>query len=425
MLKRLKRRMVLINMLLAGIILVLVSGVAIGLIYRFELNKINDRLSKAIYFFEAESDYRRDFGDGFGKVQPFGGTDGNRGEIEMDKGDFINGTAVAVLLDENGEIIVKTEFSAKMSQQALEYSVQKALSSGKDTGYIREVRVNFMKKQLATGTCVAFTDRTDLNSAVKITVIMCVAMTAALLCIFLVISIILANLAVRPVKESWETRKQFIADASHELKTPITVILANSNILDSKNEDPEKQQWIDSTRDEAEKMQKLVEQMLYLAKSDADGYKVVKGDVNVSELAEQTCLCFEPVAFEHGVEISTAIMPDVRLNTDGTMLERVFGVLLDNAVKHAAPGTAVRFALGKADKKVEIFVNNTGDVIDPEDLPHVFDRFFKADKARTNDSASDGFGLGLSIAHDIVEKLGGTITAASSEEYGTTFRVSF
>ena len=64
-------------------------------------------------------------------------------------------------------------------------------------------------------------------------------------------------------------------------------------------------------------------------------------------------------------------------------------------------------------------------MIDPEDLPHVFDRFFKADKARTNDSASDGFGLGLSIAHDIVEKLGGTITAASSEEYGTTFRVSF
>lgn len=422
MLGKLKLRMVLINMVLVGVILLLVSGIAIGLVYRLEQRKINDRLSKAIYFFETNSDYRRDFGDSFTPALPF---DGIGGDIQLNRSDFINGTAVAVLLDGNGDILVKTEFSAKMSQEALDFSVKKALASGKDTGYISEVRVNYMRRQLEAGMCVAFTDRTDLNSSVRTTSLMCGIMTLALLLIFLAVSVILANLAVKPVKEAWETRKQFIADASHELKTPVTVILANSDILGAKTTGPEMKQWVESTRDEAEKMQKLLEQMLYLAKSDADGYKVVTGDVNVSELAEEKCLCFEPVAFERNVEISTAIMPDVHLNTDGTMLERVFSVLLDNAVKHAAPGSAIKVTLGKMDKKVDIFVNNVGDVIAPEDLPHIFDRFFKADKSRTQDSADSGFGLGLSIAHDIVEKLNGTITATSSPEYGTTFRVTF
>lgn len=424
--------MVLINMLFVGVILLLMSVIAIAFIYRLEMSRINDRLSKAIYFSETNSDYRRDFGDGFTPSLPFDGRNGGKDgggrpadAPEADTDNFIDGTAVTVILDENGGILVKTEFSAKMSQEALDFCVRKVLASDRDTGYIREVRVNYMKKELASGTCIAFTDRTDLKNSVEMTALMCVVMLAALLCVFLVISIFLANLAVKPVKEAWETRKQFIADASHELKTPLTVILANSNILESKTAEPETLQWVESTRDEAERMQKLIEQMLYLAKSDADGYRIVTGDVNISELAEQNCLCFEPVAFERNVEITTAIMPDVHLCTDGAMLERVFGILLDNAVKHAAPGTAVKFTLGRIDKKVDIFVNNTGDLISPEDLPHIFDRFFKADRSRTQDSADHGFGLGLSIAHDIVEKLNGTITAASSAEYGTTFRVSF
>ena len=104
------------------------------------------------------------------------------------------------------------------------------------------------------------------------------------------------------------------------------------------------------------------------------------------------------------------------------MVERVLGVLLDNAVKHAEKGSQVTLSLGKAAQNTEIFVHNYGDTIAPEDLPHIFDRFFKADKSRTQDSAENGFGLGLAIAHDIAEKLGGTLSAASSEQYGTTFR---
>ncbi len=164
--------------------------------------------------------------------------------------------------------------------------------------------------------------------------------------------------------------------------------------------------------------------MLFLAKSDEGGYKLSLGDVNISEIAERCCLSFETVAFDRGVMIETDIQPDVRINTDASMLEKVFGVLTDNAVKHSPKDANVSFSLKTDARFVRITVTNSGEPISEENLPHIFERFYKADQSRTADSAKSGFGLGLAIAHDIVEKLGGSISVRSSAEEGTSFTVT-
>ena len=463
MLKKLRNRIVLTNVLTVGVLVLAVAVVVCVLVVRSERKKVNSRLEKAIQIMDSRSlspwelggesgfpnggsGSGNGSGDGILPDMPelpgssgssdnsgSSGSSGNSGNGSsgapssgrddiMRRGQYIPGTAVAVILDENNEIIASGEFSATMSEDALSYCVEKVLNSSKDTGLIPEAGVFYMRKSLKSGTCVAFTDKTDFDATLKNAIILAAVIVLLIMLLVFGVSIMLASLAVRPVKEAWDSQKQFIADASHELKTPLTVILANTNILESQTEDAGRLQWIESTREEADRMQRLIEEMLFLAKSDAGAFNVVKGDVNLSELCEQSCLCFEPVAFERGVSIETSVEPGITAVTDGKMVERVLGVLLDNAVKHAEKGSQVTLSLGKAAQNTEIFVHNYGDKIAPEDLPHIFDRFFKADKSRTQDSAENGFGLGLAIAHDIAEKLGGTLSAASSEQYGTTFR---
>ncbi|MBO7397823.1 MAG: HAMP domain-containing histidine kinase [Clostridia bacterium] len=457
MLKKLRNRIVLTNVLTVGVLVLAAAVIVCVLVCRSERNKINNRLDKTVQLMDTRSFTPQFFSDGFGlgdgngsgsgsgsgTLDGSGGSGSGEGGIQPDiprgsggqlpggadsgsddimrRGQYIPGTAVAVILDENNEIIASGEFSATMSEEALSFCIDKVLSSAKESGFISEVGVFYLRREVKSGTCIAFTDRTDFDATLENAVILAAVIVLLIMLLVFGVSIMLASLAVRPVKEAWDSQKQFIADASHELKTPLTVILANTNILESQTKD-DRLQWIESTRDEADRMQQLIEEMLFLAKSDAGAFNIVKGDVNLSDLCEQSCLCFEPVAFDRGVSIETSVEPDVTEVTDGKMVERILGVLLDNAVKHAEKGSTITLSLGKTAQHTEILVHNFGDTIAPEDLPHIFDRFFKADKSRTQDSAENGFGLGLAIAHDIAERLGATLSAASSEQYGTTFR---
>ncbi|MBQ2093175.1 MAG: HAMP domain-containing histidine kinase, partial [Ruminococcus sp.] len=221
------------------------------------------------------------------------------------------------------------------------------------------------------------------------------------------------------VKKAWEQQKQFVADASHELKTPLTVILANNNIMMSHRDSTVKDeaQWLESTQEEAGHMKKLIDQMLYLAKSDAGTAAVQYSDVNFSEIVEGAALNFEPVAFEKEIMIDTEIEPDIVLNGNATELNQLVHILTDNAVKYADKETTVTIKLSKKNDRVEFSVNNFGNVISKEDMEHIFDRFYRAEKSRT----TKGYGLGLSIAKKIVESTNGKLTVQSNEKDGTTF----
>ena len=213
-----------------------------------------------------------------------------------------------------------------------------------------------------------------------------------------------------------------MADASHDLKTPLTVIMANNKIVSAHKQETvaQQEQWLRSTAEEAQHRRELIDQMLQLARTDAGQQRVELRPVNCSELVEAQALCFEPVAYERDVTLETRLQSHVMLNSDPQLLQQLTAILVDNAIKYSAPGRPVVICLEQSGS-VRLSVHNDGTPIPAEDLPHIFDRFYRSDKAR----ASSGYGLGLSIARSIAQTLHGTLNVKSSEAAGTTFTAEF
>lgn len=260
------------------------------------------------------------------------------------------------------------------------------------------------------------------HSVLRLILVLALIWLLAML-LFLAVSVRLSALAARPLEEAMRREKQFVADASHDLKTPLSVILANSSIL---MENPEAtvgsvRRWLDSTQDAARRMQRLITQMLTLADVERTDTAPASEPVDLSGVALKAALEMESVAYEKQVTLETALSEPcvVRGNTD--YLQRIVSSLLENALKYEPKGGRVQLTLAREKRKVTLTVRNFGSTISEADLPHVFDRFYRSDRSRRNESGS--FGLGLAITREMVEKLGGEITAVSSPESGTTFRV--
>ena len=167
---------------------------------------------------------------------------------------------------------------------------------------------------------------------------------------FFVISLMLSGLALKPAEEAWEQQRRFVADASHERKTPLTVILTNTGILLAHSGDTiaQQQKWVEYIRDEAQRMRALVEDLLFLAKSDAGKEtSPVTAPVDVSELTWSALLPFEPVAFEQGVEMESEIADQLTVQGNADQLRRLVAILLDNAVKYAGNGGRVKLVLSR------------------------------------------------------------------------------
>ena len=240
---------------------------------------------------------------------------------------------------------------------------------------------------------------------------------------FFFVGLFLSGLALRPAEKTWKQQRQFVADASHELKTPLTVILANTGIVLAHPEDPVSAQskWLEYTQEEARQMKGLVEDLLFLAKSDDARLESHFLPLDMSELVQGCLLPFEPVAFEAGVALESQVEPGLTLTGDEAQLRRLVRILLDNGVKYAGRQGTVELSLSRQQDKLRLTVRNTGTPIPAEHLPHLFERFYRADAAR--DRSQGGYGLGLAIAKAITEQHRGKISVSSSAEAGTTFTV--
>ena len=238
--------------------------------------------------------------------------------------------------------------------------------------------------------------------------------------ILLGISALLAWWATRPVETALRQQRQFLSDASHELKTPLTVILSNAELLSGAALEPRPARWADNIHSEAGQMKALVEEMLTLARADNMPRTAVHTVQSLTDIVTDTVLSFEPVAFEAGKTLTSQIADGVEVEGDGDKLRRLAGVLLDNAVKYADEGTTVEVTLEKADRRARLTVINRCAPIPPEQLRRLFERFYRADASRGEKS---GFGLGLPIAASIVEEHKGTIKA-ESEALSTRFLVT-
>ena len=330
-----------------------------------------------------------------------------------------------VSLTEDGQVdAVYAQDSVSVSDQVLEEAVSQALESGTREGILNRLGLRYLVETGPDGkTRIAFADRNWERQNLQGLLLTSLLVGIGALLGFFLISLFLSKLATRPVEKAWEQQRQFVADASHELKTPLTVILANSGILLSHREDTVGAQvkWIEYIQEEARRMKGLVEDMLFLAKSDAARLPATRLPVDMSELTEGCLLPFESVAFEAGVTLESDIRPGLYVNGDEGQLRRLVYILLDNACKYAGSGGAVAVVLSRTSDRLKLTVRNTGPAIPPEHLEHLFERFYRSDSARTREAG--GYGLGLAIAKAIVQSHRGQISVASSEAEGTVFTV--
>ena len=237
-----------------------------------------------------------------------------------------------------------------------------------------------------------------------------IALAAFLL--LLGVSAILARWATGPVERAWSQQRRFLSDASHELKTPLTVILSNAELLSALPLEERPARWTDNILSESRQMKDLVEEMLTLARADNMAQSVVLEEASLSEIAEDCALAFEPVAFEAGKPLEYAVAEGLSVLGDRDRLRRLISILLDNAVKYGAEGGTVSLTLEKTDRQARLTVANPGEPIPAEQLGRLFERFYRADASRGEKS---GFGLGLSIAAAVAQEHRGTLKAESGE----------
>lgn len=337
--------------------------------------------------------------------------------------------ALYIAREDNGDISVNSinRFStAIVDDDTLQTILESTFFSSDDQGFLEDAGLFYKKITREDGSvCYAFADRGIVDDAANLNRSL-IMVGIAIILLVLALAWAFSRWALRPVQRAWDSQQQFIADASHEMKTPLTVIMANASIALKKPQATiaEQSQWIEGIQDEAQNMEHLVLDMLALAQPENAAKQDAAAErVNMSEMAERASLQFEALAFERGVMLEDNIDPNVVVSGDPAKLQRLIGTLVDNACKYAEKNTSIGVSLKAAGHHCVLSVHNWGSPIDPEDIPHVFDRFYRSDKSRdrSNDDGEHSFGLGLAIAQKIVQQHGGDLSVTSSVEDGTTF----
>ena len=218
--------------------------------------------------------------------------------------------------------------------------------------------------------------------------------------------------AVLPVENAWKQQKQFIADASHELKTPLTVIMTNAEMLQEENYDQAtKEQFSSNILVMTQQMRGLVERLLDLARLDNDSVQNSFTNIHFSQLVSDAILPFEPLYFEKGLELQCQLEKHLFVKGNIYQLRQVADILLDNALKYSFPHSTVSIRLMRQGSHCIFSVESVGETISHNDLKNIFKRFYRIDKAR---SMNHSYGLGLPIAERIVKEHRGKIWAESS-----------
>ena len=292
---------------------------------------------------------------------------------------------------------------------ALAEIVTAALAAESGEGVLPAHHLRYLRQEGLLSTRIAFTDSTLEQATLRSLLTGSLLIGLAALAVLFVCSYVLSGAVTRPVDRAWAQQKQFLSDASHELKTPLTVILSSADLL-RRSAAPEQEAYIDNIQAESRRMRSLVEDMLTLFRAQKSAGTLPDTTADVSEMAVTAALRFEPVAFEAGHLLEYDITPGLSVRGDGAKLGQALAVLLDNAVKYAAPGTPIQLGAARQGSRAVLAVTNRGEDIPADKLPHIFDRFYRADEARTDGSS---FGLGLAIAKAIVDAHRGVIRCES------------
>lgn len=327
----------------------------------------------------------------------------------------------SVRLDSHGELVEYISSSYDLpDQNYLQEIIDKSYCIHEKTGVLEEYQLRYMHVDTPVDRFIVFIDMSHEITTINTLTRNCIFTGFLGFFIFLGISIFLANWAVKPVERAWSQQKQFIADASHELKTPLTVILTNAELLQNPTFDSDKKShFAKCIYQTAAQMRNLVEGLLELSRIDNGMLKSEMELQNFSTLVRDSVYCFEPLFFENNLILEADIEPELYLHAAYLQLKQVVDILLDNAMKYSTPNTQVNLELSGHGNNCELSISNHGDTISPKDLKNIFRRFYRIDQSR---SGSGSYGLGLSIAQEIIHSHHGEIGAESTDGV-TTFYV--
>ncbi len=301
-------------------------------------------------------------------------------------------------------------------EQELLALLEKAKAAKETSGVLQDEQLRFLRVDAGPETKYVFMDISGELQTISRMNWSYAAIYITGLIVFFAISVLLAGWAVRPVEQAWNQQRQFVADASHELKTPLTVILTNAELL--REPDCEKEPFAENILTMSRQMRGLVEELLEQARVDSAKQMPERNPVDMSKLAEDAVLPFEPVYYEAGRRLDSQIQPGITVSGSADQLRRVVDILLDNGCKYSSPGGTVLLRLTKQQRSCMLSVTSPGVELTEQQREDIFKRFYRIDEAR---KMNHSYGLGLSIAKGIVERHKGKIWAQSESGYNTFY----
>ena len=339
---------------------------------------------------------------------PFGSRRGGNGELAYQTRYFtawfadgslsrINLDNLASLTEEEAEALAENIFAAGRARGfATDYRYCRSVCDG-------ETLLVFLNCQRELSTFRSF-----LYASIGISL-------GGILAVFILLLVFSGHI-VRPIAESYEKQKRFITDAGHELKTPITIIRADADVLESELDG--ENEWVTDIRRQTNRLAELTEDLIYLSKMEEENASLQMQNLPFSELVDETAHSFQSLALSKGKVFHFSVTPDLNVNGDGKALAKLVSILLDNAMKYSPEGGNVELTLDRCGRNARLTVKNSTQPMEKGNADRLFERFTREDLSRNSESG--GFGLGLAVAKAVTEAHGGTVHAESEDGVSLT-----
>ena len=390
MIRKLRIKFVAINMAIVSLLLCVI----LGLVYYFTQTSLESQSVRMMQQIAAEP---------------------TRVEAVLQSGDHVRLPYFMVRLDKTGNFLAPAGGSYHITdEELLRQLVSVTKVSPQRLGEISRYNLRYCKVDTPKSKLLVFADISGEQAALDSLMKTCLLLGALGFLCFLIASILLSGWAVRPVEKTIRQQKNFVADASHELKTPLTVIMTDTQLLQTSGHSPNVQaRLLNNIQTMCEQMRAMIEQMLQLAQSENNSSRKNFQSIDFSKLVCDSILPFDPVFYERSMKLETATDPGIRICGDPTLLRQLLEILLDNAQKYGDPGGTTWVSLVRCSRKrCRLIVADQGAPIPKESLKLIFERFYRGDTARRRNGS---FGLGLSIARNIAEQHHAKIWAESCD----------
>ena len=324
------------------------------------------------------------------------------------------------ILDKNNNIITKISHNENNFDNKIINKANKIINNNyNDTIKINSLYFNDISYNFKQGEYLIIVDTSNIRYRLTSLLLISILILSISEILVYYVSKKITNWITKPVEETFNKQKDFIADASHELKTPLAIMMASVDCIEVNNNN---EIYINNIKQESDRMNNLITKLLDLSKSENKTNKELYTLNNLSKLVEKRTLVFESLAYENNVEINSLIEKDIMLKCNKSEIDEVVSILIDNAIKHSYKNTIIKVNLYKNQNNIILDVINNGKDIQNDECDKIFERFYRLDKSRNRDS--NRYGLGLAIAKNIISNHNGVIKVFSKDKI-TTFRIIF